>query len=750
MKQEPSNKFRMAETKLLKQRLQAITQKRKVQEEIEKKKRELEEERLQLQQLKRRSLRERWLLEGSISSPTELEAPARSPECDSLSQAQKLQESINRLQSEIEHLEITEELTSQEDHAVTTTLKTIALPPKDAIQVIKSTLSEEQKKPVIPKKPEVFRPKLPPRKNDSTVMAENEEKHRAALFTTGANVEEDTKTGATGIIPTVPETESNALKVCDAPEKAIDTGTDMLQKKLTQENVEVLLILKKIAGDHSAQKCAVNQSRDQMTEGTGQEDEKCVIIVNDICNNESLKYDKDSQKDTKMHNSNPYSKTGKTQDTITSDVMDINNSYTGTNGPLDCKPETVTQDHSELGKMDLPQSSSSSKSQVKDRITLAEKSNNCSEEEVKEQSVQLNLQAIVHGEGGGDINILNLTLEDAVGLQYSEQKAENSETSTILCKTAENLQSGYAVTFEKNKKLQHLINLVTHEDSAADNNKWASPPTDKETVTNIQSLMEAEHKTDDCPGSSIYKEDTATMAVMGYSVVTENYSKEVLDGMSKAEQVVITHYGEEIVMAPVVEQKEEETESLNQDEKENDNKEKEELVQETISLLPSNESSKIDLSKEGGDNASMNVDKDQRSLLKGSTNQREPEEQTVMEVGDTEQQHLLPEESCWNLVSPDGTEIKEGVSTEQHPLLHEVSSPECAASLSTQQKTMFPQTLLISQISAPSARQDRAANFGTNRDEPQRQTKELARKPEDSTQELVISKEKRCQCCVVM
>ncbi|XP_056122979.1 paralemmin-3 isoform X2 [Rhinichthys klamathensis goyatoka] len=51
------------------QRLQAIAEKRRIQEEQERAKREMEDERMRLQQLKRKSLRDQWLMEGPPTSP---------------------------------------------------------------------------------------------------------------------------------------------------------------------------------------------------------------------------------------------------------------------------------------------------------------------------------------------------------------------------------------------------------------------------------------------------------------------------------------------------------------------------------------------------------------------------------------------------------------------------------------------------------------------------------------------------------
>ncbi|KAM9857282.1 uncharacterized protein ACBR49_000926 [Aulostomus maculatus] len=60
----------MDEAEKYKQRLEAIAEKRRLQEEEDRARREMEDEKLRLQQLKRKSLRDQWLMEGAPSSPT--------------------------------------------------------------------------------------------------------------------------------------------------------------------------------------------------------------------------------------------------------------------------------------------------------------------------------------------------------------------------------------------------------------------------------------------------------------------------------------------------------------------------------------------------------------------------------------------------------------------------------------------------------------------------------------------------------
>uniref|UniRef100_H3CMF4 Paralemmin-1 n=1 Tax=Tetraodon nigroviridis TaxID=99883 RepID=H3CMF4_TETNG len=84
------------------ERLQAIAEKRKKQTEIENKRRQLDDDRRQLQHLKSKALRERWLLDGA---PAEEETQRRLQEDEVKT---KLLEQVilrNRLEQEIEELE---------------------------------------------------------------------------------------------------------------------------------------------------------------------------------------------------------------------------------------------------------------------------------------------------------------------------------------------------------------------------------------------------------------------------------------------------------------------------------------------------------------------------------------------------------------------------------------------------------------------------------------------------------------------
>ncbi|CAM5118135.1 unnamed protein product [Natator depressus] len=97
---EPRGK--MTESSLYTQRLEAIVGRRKVQEQILRMRRELEEEKLRAQQLKRKSLRDRWLMEGSCLPP---ENDPTSPLWQAQSRIQELEQDLSSLQAQMQQLD---------------------------------------------------------------------------------------------------------------------------------------------------------------------------------------------------------------------------------------------------------------------------------------------------------------------------------------------------------------------------------------------------------------------------------------------------------------------------------------------------------------------------------------------------------------------------------------------------------------------------------------------------------------------
>uniref|UniRef100_A0A4W5NUC3 Palmdelphin n=1 Tax=Hucho hucho TaxID=62062 RepID=A0A4W5NUC3_9TELE len=121
----------MDEAEKYKQRLQAITEKRRLQEEQESAKREMEEERLRLQQLKRKSLRDQWLMDGP-SSPTSPEP--RSPLWGS--QAQEMEQRIDKLQTESQRVAKEEEKLEQQTEDVRPNAAVMVEATAEAVQAV--------------------------------------------------------------------------------------------------------------------------------------------------------------------------------------------------------------------------------------------------------------------------------------------------------------------------------------------------------------------------------------------------------------------------------------------------------------------------------------------------------------------------------------------------------------------------------------------------------------------------------------
>ncbi|XP_077893343.1 paralemmin-3 isoform X1 [Ictidomys tridecemlineatus] len=99
----------MAESSLYRQRLEVIAEKRRLQEQIRAARRELEEEKLRVERLKRKSLRERWLMDGAAEGPQQPEDPGskdpQSPEGQAQARIRNLEDSLFTLQSELQLLQ---------------------------------------------------------------------------------------------------------------------------------------------------------------------------------------------------------------------------------------------------------------------------------------------------------------------------------------------------------------------------------------------------------------------------------------------------------------------------------------------------------------------------------------------------------------------------------------------------------------------------------------------------------------------
>ncbi|XP_066491997.1 paralemmin-1 [Tiliqua scincoides] len=165
------------------ERLQAIAEKRKRQTEIENKRRQLEDDRRQLQHLKSKSLRERWLLEGAPSSTAEEgEAMKKQMQEDDL-KAKELEESVQRLEKELEQLEngisasSTKENVSEEP-TVATKEEKLAHTPKTPLGSVKDNKAS----------------------NSPVKVLEGGGLMKAAMYSVEITVEKDKHTGETKVL----------------------------------------------------------------------------------------------------------------------------------------------------------------------------------------------------------------------------------------------------------------------------------------------------------------------------------------------------------------------------------------------------------------------------------------------------------------------------------------------------------------------------------------------------------------------
>ncbi|VTJ53909.1 Hypothetical predicted protein [Marmota monax] len=105
----PATPMPMAESSLYRQRLEVIAEKRRLQEQIRAARRELEEEKLRVERLKRKSLRERWLMDGAAEGPQQPEdlgsKDPQSPEGQAQARIRNLEDSLFTLQSELQLLQ---------------------------------------------------------------------------------------------------------------------------------------------------------------------------------------------------------------------------------------------------------------------------------------------------------------------------------------------------------------------------------------------------------------------------------------------------------------------------------------------------------------------------------------------------------------------------------------------------------------------------------------------------------------------
>ncbi|XP_039999636.1 palmdelphin-like [Xiphias gladius] len=149
----------MEESDLLKERLQAITDKHHIQEDIRQKKLELDQEKLKLQHLKKKALREQWLLQDSATHNT-TDSPQQQSLLSDQRQTRALQLNIHRIEMEVEFLERQESVISTNERFILNRLKALEKSPEEIIKEAQENFVLEplQVTTVIPDVPESIFP----------------------------------------------------------------------------------------------------------------------------------------------------------------------------------------------------------------------------------------------------------------------------------------------------------------------------------------------------------------------------------------------------------------------------------------------------------------------------------------------------------------------------------------------------------------------------------------------------------------
>ncbi|XP_032553030.1 palmdelphin [Chiroxiphia lanceolata] len=225
---EHQQQKRMEEAELLKERFQAITDKRKLQEEITKKRLKVEEEKMKHQHLKKKALREKWLLDGlSSMTPKEQEEMQKQNQEDQ-QRTHELEQDIFRLEKEIEVLERQEMEVSAKEEAILKKLKSVEKTTEDIIKSVKTEKAGFEKESAdyiyasIPDLPKHFRPSA---LRSTAHAATDDEEKRKALFAMEIKVEKDMKTGENTVLSTIPlpskEFKETGIKVYDDGRKSV-------------------------------------------------------------------------------------------------------------------------------------------------------------------------------------------------------------------------------------------------------------------------------------------------------------------------------------------------------------------------------------------------------------------------------------------------------------------------------------------------------------------------------------------------
>lgn len=213
----------MEEENLLKERLQAITDKRRIQEDIAKKRRQIEEEKLKLQYIKKKALREQWLMDG-LSQQTEEEQEAMRQQVEEeQQQSHRLQSDIRRIEKEIESLETQELSISANEEAVLKRLKEVERTPEDIIKELNADLHQDVMCSVPSPLPDIL--DIPYFIQPTHSCQSVSQEPKTATFAVEISVEHDKRTGKSQVISTATVTpaavQEKGFKVYEDSRKSV-------------------------------------------------------------------------------------------------------------------------------------------------------------------------------------------------------------------------------------------------------------------------------------------------------------------------------------------------------------------------------------------------------------------------------------------------------------------------------------------------------------------------------------------------
>ncbi|XP_039526353.1 palmdelphin isoform X4 [Pimephales promelas] len=245
----------MEEETLLRERLQAITDKRKIREEIERKRRNTEEEKLKLQYLKKKTLREQWLMDG-LSTQSEEEQESVKAQTEDFQQKTKLlQSNIDRIELEIAALETQELEISAKEEILLKQLKEVEKTPEDIIKEVNANILPEPIQYIYTAIPDVPKSYTPTTRRRSVTPGKHEtdeEQEKKATYTMKISVEKDLRTGESHILSTTSiaplDLQQQGIKLFEDGRKSVyalppdgqDSQNDIIE--MTPLEVEELLM----------------------------------------------------------------------------------------------------------------------------------------------------------------------------------------------------------------------------------------------------------------------------------------------------------------------------------------------------------------------------------------------------------------------------------------------------------------------------------------------------------------------------